>query len=394
VAAPAVPHTSERVDVIDNEIHRRLATIGEVLRAARRGRLSVERLAARAQVSSGLISLLERGKGNPSVAVLLRLASALNLSLGDLLDASAIGSTVYMPPGGRPLWIPEFGLTVDLMVPNLRRSIAVTRQHLPPGWNHLPTPLVAYQGLAFVHVLDGALDLLIDSATFAMRNGVIWRNPSRLYSETLSVFVPAAQEGVEPLMRPIEPNGSVSRKTQIEAVGNLIREARRGRYSIEELARVAKVSRGSIQRLERGSGNPSFSTLARVGRALGLPLSALFESPDDGGVFIVKGNERRRLVMPHDGLEYQLLVPNLGHTMASLRTVVPPGFDNKDQPFQHDGEEFTMVLRGRLEAHVDGDQYSMEAGSTLIYQAAKPHWFRNPSKSPTELFGVVAPPVF
>jgi transcriptional regulator with XRE-family HTH domain len=391
------------VDVIDNEIHHRLATIGEVLRGARRGRLSVERLAARAQVSSGLISLLERGKGNPSIAVLLRLAAALNLSLGDLLDSSEIGSTAYMPPGGRPLWLQELGLTVDLMVPNLRRSIAVARQHLPPRWN-APTSLFAYQGLALIHVLDGALDVQMDddlyelrtgdSVTFATRTGVVWRNPSPLFSETLTVFIPSPQEGSEPLLRPVARPDPATRHSQIEAVGSLVREARRGRYSIEDLARVAKVSRGSIQRLERGSGNPSFSTLARVGRALGLPLSALFESPDDGGVFVVRANERRRLLMPHDGLEYELLVPTLGHTMASLRTIVPLGFDNREKPFQHDGEEFTMILSGRLEAHVGDELYAMEAGSTLIYQASKPHWFRNATKSPVELFGVVSPPIF
>ena len=54
-----------------------VAQLGQVLRETRiAAHLSVEGLAAAAGVSAGLISQLERGRGNPSFLTLRRLADA------------------------------------------------------------------------------------------------------------------------------------------------------------------------------------------------------------------------------------------------------------------------------------------------------------------------------
>ena len=63
-----------------------LARIGEVIRDRRKGRFTVKQLAAAAGVSIGVLSEVERGIGNPSYRTLHKIAEALDVQIGELVD--------------------------------------------------------------------------------------------------------------------------------------------------------------------------------------------------------------------------------------------------------------------------------------------------------------------
>lgn len=65
--------------------------------------ISQEALAVDAGIDRTYVSRLERSLENPSVAVLERLALALNADIRDLLDPAGAGRGLVKPlPGGRP----------------------------------------------------------------------------------------------------------------------------------------------------------------------------------------------------------------------------------------------------------------------------------------------------
>src|SRR5690606_31629806 len=98
---------------------------------------------------------------------------------------------------------------------------------------------------------------------------------------------------------------------------------REGRMTVDELAEAAGVSGGLISQLERGIGNPSFNTLMRLSRALGLPIAAFFQGATayDPERIIVRRDERQVLVM-ENGLEQQLLTPDGSPKLGIVRTIV------------------------------------------------------------------------
>jgi transcriptional regulator with XRE-family HTH domain len=153
----------------------------------------------------------------------------------------------------------------------------------------------------------------------------------------------------------------------MEFVGKVVRDARRGRFSVEDLSARAGVSSGLISQVERGLGNPSVTTLLKLARALDLPLNAFFEAPSVR-TFIVRRDERRRLSTPH-GLVYELLVPDLKREVAAFRTLIPAGFDNRKLPSQYDGEQLIFLLAGYLEVHIGDEQYVLEEGDCLMFDA-------------------------
>jgi XRE family transcriptional regulator, regulator of sulfur utilization len=69
--------------------------VGDRLAALRQaGSLSLDELSRKAGVSKSMLSQIERGQANPTVAVVWRLANALNVGMGELLGSGA--------PSGQP----------------------------------------------------------------------------------------------------------------------------------------------------------------------------------------------------------------------------------------------------------------------------------------------------
>lgn len=185
----------------------------------------------------------------------------------------------------------------------------------------------------------------------------------------------------------------VADRALVTRLGAIIKERRAGRYTIETLAERAGVSAGLISQIERGIGNPSFSTLVRLSYALDFPLSTMFEGPSlDEREVLVRRSERQRLEVPADGTVHEILVPAGDHKLGLMSTVFPPGFSNEESPNSHRGEEIVLVMSGVLHASIGGRDFVLEAGDTLIFDSTHAHTWRNLTDSPTEVLHVSTPP--
>src|SRR5687767_6622231 len=79
-----------------------LSNLGTRLRKLRRTRgLTLEMLAHRAQVSRAMISKIERGEKMPTVGILVRVATGLNVSLSALLGEQAPSAAIQLQRADR-----------------------------------------------------------------------------------------------------------------------------------------------------------------------------------------------------------------------------------------------------------------------------------------------------
>src|SRR5438045_9729238 len=85
--------------------------------------LSIDQLAQRAGVSTGLLSQIERGIGNPSLSSLLGLASALELPLGSFFGGASGESDIVVRSDTRkrPV-LSDLNPIYDLLVPARQRG--------------------------------------------------------------------------------------------------------------------------------------------------------------------------------------------------------------------------------------------------------------------------------
>src|SRR5690606_24532221 len=139
-------------------------------------------------------------------------------------------------------------------------------------------------------------------------------------------------------------DGYEAEEAAARRLGEMIRRARSGRFTVQELARRAGIAAGSLSQIERGRGNPSFRSPQKIADALGLRIGDLVEAATSTtrGPMVVRRHERARLQVGYDGLIYELLTPNLRGSLEMLQTRIPPDFSNQSNPFRHEGEECVL----------------------------------------------------
>ena len=115
----------------------RLRPFGGRLRARRTARrLTLEQLSSMAGVSKAMLSQIEQDKVNPTVAVMLKVAGALELGIADLIDAPDRSNIVRIIPSSdtRYTFLATPDCTIRTLSPmNMEKNIEFYRVTLKQG---------------------------------------------------------------------------------------------------------------------------------------------------------------------------------------------------------------------------------------------------------------------
>jgi transcriptional regulator with XRE-family HTH domain len=195
------------------------------------------------------------------------------------------------------------------------------------------------------------------------------------------------------------------------SLGERIRKRRRS-LDMTQAQLAKKIDRTSsyISQVELGYINPSLTRLRHMANALGVPVAYFFDSSSEpspeeefpfeekkqtqGYAKVVRKAMRKRLIDPRrKNIEWELLSPDLQRKLEVLYVTYQPGAET-DSAMGHEGEECGVVLRGSLEANLDGEIYVLNEGDSICFESSRPHAFRNISDGITITIWVVTPPAF
>lgn len=147
----------DRPDQIDRMVRARLRTLRQTLG------LSLDDVAARANLSASTVSRIETGKRTISLDVLLPLASALQVDLDELLDVRGDDDVVIHPvpsgTGDRTTWV----------LSRSTRGTVVIKMRLKPT-RHVPEQRV-HPGHDWFFVLEGRVRLLLGEREILVEAG-------------------------------------------------------------------------------------------------------------------------------------------------------------------------------------------------------------------------------
>ena len=163
-------------------------------------------------------------------------------------------------------------------------------------------------------------------------------------------------------------------------IGSRVRELRRSKgFTLEVLAERSGVSRAMISKIERGEKNPTLVVAAQIAEGFGITLSQLVGIEERREVIVVP--KERRMVMrdPATGFERQLLSPTFGRKgVEFIRNMVPEGSTSGEFPPHKRGVvEYVVVERGSLKAILAEEEYLLEEGDAIYFEADVPHRFEN-----------------
>ncbi|MCM2387572.1 helix-turn-helix domain-containing protein [Streptomyces albipurpureus] len=153
-----------------------LHVIGARIRARRAERgLSVERLSALSGISAGMLSLVERGKANPSFTTLLHIAHGLGVSIGWFFDSDETRphSPVVRKSERRGIegsTRPVDGIVREALTPSASGVLEAVWLENPPGFDSSATPY-QHDGVEFGFVLSGTWDVYLNGERHRLEAG-------------------------------------------------------------------------------------------------------------------------------------------------------------------------------------------------------------------------------
>ena len=190
--------------------------------------------------------------------------------------------------------------------------------------------------------------------------------------------------------------------------------------TLDELSRRSEVSISLLSQLERDKSMPTVTTLERIVNSLGMTISELFASleeqnkiekdnlrfqrkpvdhqketiPQDERRFaVVHKNERKKLILPREEAQYELLTPDLQRKIQFITVTFPPGA-KITKPFTHRGEECGVILKGKLKGIIGDQEVVLEQGDSIYLDSTIPHRWENAGETEMKAVWVITPPSF
>src|SRR5580693_470817 len=180
--------------------------IGAQLKAARlAARKSMAEVAEQSGLTKGFVSKLERDLANVSVASLIRLCEALDVSVGSLFQAS-IGEVVRRG-AYPPINFGGSGVQEYLLTPSGEKRVQAILSDIEPGGGSGDEPYSLPADVEFVFVLAGQLQITVAGEQITLEQGDAFTFPAST-QHTFRVAPPAGHAQVLWVFSPALPDTS------------------------------------------------------------------------------------------------------------------------------------------------------------------------------------------
>ena len=153
-------------------------------------------------------------------------------------------------------------------------------------------------------------------------------------------------------------------------------------YTLEQVAEATGLTRGVLSKVENFRVTPSLATLSKIAQAFGVTMSELFEGLEEKPDMVVVRKDER-VIVERDRPDSNIVYHALAHTrpnkiMEPFLLEVPPG-EARRQKLAHEGEEFLMVLKGKVDYEYGDAGFQLEEGDCLYEDGTTEHTLNNPT---------------
>jgi transcriptional regulator with XRE-family HTH domain len=162
--------------------------------------------------------------------------------------------------------------------------------------------------------------------------------------------------------------------------------------TLEDLSRIAGVSKSMLSQIEREKANPTIAITWRLSNALGVGIGELLASEprDVDTIRVLEAHETPTLPGQHAGYVLRILGPmELAGKYEWYELTLAPGGELASQAHDPGTNEHLTVLHGSLEVEVGASKRKVKMGATARYPADQDHVIRNVGKTEAKGYLVV-----
>jgi len=179
-------------------------------------------------------------------------------------------------------------------------------------------------------------------------------------------------------------------KKRAQPLGKRLMKLRREKkLTLKNLANETGLTQEYISQVEKGQVIPPVAVILQLSRALEI----------DSGILL--SDEKKRVVTKTDqdyqkrteDYTYQNLTPEARHKhLKGFKIFIDPKSAHKGVSYQHMGEEFIYVLKGKIEVMVGENKNTLGPNKCIHFNSSIVHKLRNISNEKAELLVVLFTP--
>jgi transcriptional regulator with XRE-family HTH domain len=169
----------------------------------------------------------------------------------------------------------------------------------------------------------------------------------------------------------------------------LLKMRREKKLTLKNLANETGMTTAYLSQVEKGEVTPPVSVLLQLSRALEIDSSILLKEEKKRAGKKTKDDYQKRT----EDYTYETLTPEARHKhLKAFKISIDPKSAHKGVSYQHLGEEFQYVLKGKVEVMVGENKNILGPGDSLHFNSSLAHKLRNISKEKAELLVVLYTP--
>ena len=176
-------------------------------------------------------------------------------------------------------------------------------------------------------------------------------------------------------------------------VGATLQRLRLARgLTLEDLSRIAGVSKSMLSQIEREKANPTIAITWRLANALAVQIAELLSSEvrEVDLIRVVDAHEIPTLPGSHAGYSLRILGPmDLAGKYEWYELTLQPGGELASQAHDPGTNEHLTVISGTVELEVGAEKRKIKHGATARYLADQNHAIRNAGKTEAKALLVV-----
>jgi transcriptional regulator with XRE-family HTH domain len=168
------------------------------------------------------------------------------------------------------------------------------------------------------------------------------------------------------------------------AIGVRVKHERQARrWTLDQLAAAARVSRRMVINVEQGAANPSVGTLLRISDALGVGLPALVAPPQPKPVRVTRSGDGAVLWSSESGGRGVLVAGTDPPDVVELWDwSLTPGDQHLSEAHTPGTKELVQVQQGTIMVNVVDQSVTLSAGDAVAFPGDVAHAYANPGPQP------------
>lgn len=168
------------------------------------------------------------------------------------------------------------------------------------------------------------------------------------------------------------------------AIGTRVKRHRQSRrWTLDQLAETAGVSRRALVNVEQGTANPSVATLLSISDALGVGLPSLVAPPEPKPVKVTRRGDGAVLWRGDAGGRGVLVAGTEPPDVVELwEWTLGPLDQHVSEAHKPDTRELIQVHEGTVTVEVDDQAVKLEPGDAVTFPGDVSHSYANPTRGP------------